>query len=77
MSVKIKKRTNANIEVGEYYPNAEVSCACGATYQAGSTLKVIRVDICGKCHPFFTGENRILDTEGRVEKFKKKYQLKK
>ena len=76
MAVKIKKRTNANIEVGEYHSDASVSCACGAVYKAGSTLAVIRVDICGKCHPFFTGDNRILDTEGRIEKFKKKYQLK-
>jgi large subunit ribosomal protein L31 len=56
------------------YHKITVSCACGAEYEAGSTLKSIRVDICAGCHPFFTGENRILDSAGRVEKFRKKYQ---
>ena len=56
------------------YKSLIVSCACGAEYEAGSTLDVVRVDICANCHPFFTGDNRVLDTEGRIEKFKKKYQ---
>lgn len=56
------------------YNKVIVSCACGAEYDAGSTLDTIRVDICANCHPFFTGEKRILDAEGRVEKFRKKYQ---
>jgi large subunit ribosomal protein L31 len=77
MSVKVKKRTNTNLEVGTYHSTANISCACGAVYQAGSTKEVIRVDICSACHPYYTGENRLLDTEGRIEKFKKKYQLKK
>jgi len=58
------------------YHQVTISCACGAIFEAGSTLKSIRVDICSNCHPFFTGTNRIVDAEGRVEKFKKKYNLK-
>ena len=57
----------------EYYHDVIVTCACGAKYRTGSTTKEIRVDICANCHPFFTGENKIVDSEGRVEKFKKKY----
>ncbi len=53
-----------------------VTCACGAEFEAGSVLESIRVDICSKCHPFFTGESRILDAEGRVDKFRKRYGLK-
>lgn len=57
------------------YHNIKVTCACGAEFEAGSVLDVIRVDICSKCHPFFTGESRILDAEGRVDKFRKRYNL--
>tara|TARA_B100000427_G_scaffold321510_1_gene322193 strand:+ start:3999 stop:4271 length:273 start_codon:yes stop_codon:yes gene_type:complete len=59
------------------YHSITITCACGAEFEAGSTLDSIRVDICSQCHPFFTGDSRILDAEGRVEKFKKKYNLKK
>ena len=55
------------------YYRITVTCACGAEIKTGSTLESIRVDICSKCHPFFTGENRVLDSEGRIEKFRKKY----
>ncbi len=55
-----------------YYPDAQVICACGNTWTTGSTRKVIRTDVCSKCHPFFTGEQRIVDTEGQVERFYKK-----
>ena len=57
----------------DYHDDITVSCACGSTFKTGSTTKEIRVDICSNCHPFFTGENKIVDSEGRVEKFKKKY----
>ena len=57
-----------------YYPNAEVICACGNTWTTGSTVKVIRTDVCSKCHPFFTGEQRIVDTEGQVDRFYKRLQ---
>lgn len=57
------------------YNKITVSCACGAEFASGSVQESIRVDICSKCHPFFTGDKRIVDAEGRVEKFKKKYNL--
>ena len=57
----------------EYYPNAKVTCVCGNTFETGSTMKEINVDICSACHPFYTGKQKLIDTEGRVEKFKKKY----
>ncbi len=55
------------------YKEAKVVCACGETFVTRSTKPEIRIDICSKCHPFFTGKQKIVDTEGRVEKFKKKY----
>ena len=55
------------------YKESKVSCACGESFMTRSTNPTIRVDICSKCHPFFTGREKILDAEGRVEKFKKKY----
>jgi large subunit ribosomal protein L31 len=57
-----------------YYPDAQVTCACGNTWTTGSTEKVIRTDVCSNCHPFYTGEQRIVDTEGQVERFYKKLQ---
>ncbi|NDD67096.1 50S ribosomal protein L31 [bacterium] len=57
------------------YRALTITCACGAEFASGSTLPSIRVDICSKCHPFFTGENRMVDAEGRIQKFKKKYNL--
>ncbi len=55
------------------YKEVKVSCACGETFTTKSTRKEIHLDICSKCHPFFTGKQKIVDAEGRVEKFKKKY----
>jgi large subunit ribosomal protein L31 len=55
------------------YNEATVLCACGETFRTRSTRQKIHVDICSKCHPFFTGKQKIVDAEGRVEKFKKKY----
>jgi large subunit ribosomal protein L31 len=49
------------------------TCACGAKYEIGSTKQDLRVDICSACHPLFTGKQKLLDTEGRVQKFTKKY----
>lgn len=57
-----------------YYPDAKVICACGNTWTTGSTRKEIRTDVCSKCHPFFTGEQRIVDTEGQVDRFYRKLQ---
>ncbi len=59
----------------EYFPDAQVICACGNTWTTGSTKKVIHTDVCSKCHPFFTGEQRIVDTEGQVDRFYKKLQV--
>lgn len=59
----------------EYY-QAQVVCACGETFVTGSTRKQIRVEICSKCHPYYTGQRRLVDTEGRVQKFARKYGLK-
>ena len=56
----------------QYYPNAKVKCACGNTWTTGSTMPEINTGICSKCHPFYTGTEKILDTRGRVEKFKKR-----
>jgi large subunit ribosomal protein L31 len=54
----------------EYYTDAKVSCACGNKFTAGSTMKEIHVEICSACHPFFTGNEKIIDAAGRVERFK-------
>jgi len=54
----------------------EASCVCGAAFKVHSTKDKIRVDICSACHPFYTGTEKILDTEGRVERFKRRYNLK-
>lgn len=55
----------------QWYPQAQVTCACGNTFTVGSTKPTISVEICAKCHPFFTGEMRFVDTLGRVERFQK------
>ena len=55
------------------YVEATVSCACGAKFKTRSTVGDLKVDICSNCHPFFTGTQKIVDAEGRVERFKKKY----
>jgi large subunit ribosomal protein L31 len=57
-----------------YYPEAKVICACGNTWTTGSTQEVIHTDMCSKCHPFYTGEQRIVDTEGQVDRFYRKLQ---
>lgn len=59
----------------QYFPDAEVVCSCGNKFTTGSTRKALRVEVCSKCHPFFTGERRMLDTQGRVERFKKRYKI--
>ena len=55
------------------YEEATVHCACGNYWQTRSTKKALRVELCSSCHPFFTGEQRIVDTAGRVERFKKRF----
>ena len=58
-----------------YYNDAKVICACGNTFTIGSTRKEVKVELCSKCHPFYTGEQRVVDTLGRVERFKRRYKL--
>ena len=59
----------------EYYPEAVVTCSCGHTYTTGSTKPELHVEICNQCHPFYTGEQRIVDTEGRVDRLKRRFKL--
>ena len=59
----------------EYYSNAQVTCSCGNTFITGSTKPALRVELCSHCHPFFTGEQRIVDTEGRVERLRRRFKL--
>jgi len=54
----------------EYFTKSKVTCSCGNTFEVGGTLKEVHVEICSKCHPFYTGQEKIVDTAGRVEKFK-------
>ena len=57
------------------YGKAIISCACGNSFETGSTKKSMKVEICSACHPFFTGKQKIVDTAGRVERFNRKYKL--
>ena len=56
----------------KYFPNARVTCACGNSWTTGSTVAELKVDICSACHPFYTGEQRIVDTAGQVDRFMKR-----
>jgi large subunit ribosomal protein L31 len=59
----------------KYYADAVVTCSCGNTFTIGSTKKNLKVELCSRCHPFYTGERRMVDTGGRVERFKRRYKL--
>ena len=59
----------------EYYAEAKVTCSCGKSYTTGSTKPELQVEICKECHPFYTGEQRIVDTEGRVERFNRRFNV--
>jgi large subunit ribosomal protein L31 len=56
----------------KYFPKAKVKCSCGNTFVVGSTKPEINIEICSKCHPFYSGKEKIIDTAGRVERFKKR-----
>ena len=59
----------------KYYPNAKVTCACGNSWETGSTQEVVKTEVCSKCHPFFTGQqSRLLDKEGQVDRFYRRLQ---
>jgi len=59
----------------KYYEDAVVTCSCGNSFTTGSTRKELKVEVCSACHPYYTGERRMLDTTGRVERFKRRYKL--
>jgi large subunit ribosomal protein L31 len=59
-----------------YFPEATVICACGNSWTTGATQEVVRTDVCSACHPFFTGEQRIVDTAGQVERFMRRLEKK-
>jgi large subunit ribosomal protein L31 len=61
----------------KYYNDALIHCACGKTFKIGSTKPEMQTEICSACHPFYTGKEKIIDTAGRVEKFKKRLEKKK
>jgi len=56
------------------YVKTTIKCACGNVFEAGSTKPDIRIEICSKCHPFFTGKQKLIDTAGRIERFRRKYE---
>ncbi|MQF65050.1 50S ribosomal protein L31 [SAR202 cluster bacterium AC-409-J13_OGT_754m] len=60
----------------QFYTDARVICSCGNIFITGSTKQELRVELCGKCHPFYTGEQRIVDTEGRVERLRRRFGIK-
>ncbi len=63
-------------EIHPEYVDAKVHCACGNEWQTRATKSELRIELCSNCHPFFTGEQRIVDTAGRVERFKRRYGMK-
>ena len=58
-----------------FFNHAKVICACGNSFTVGATKKEMKVEVCSQCHPFFTGERKMMDTTGRVERFKRRYKL--
>ena len=59
----------------KFFSDATVNCACGEVWPVGSTVQSLSVETCGRCHPFWTGEQKIVDTEGRVERMRRRYNL--
>ena len=59
----------------EYYIDAVVTCSCGNTFTTGATKPALRVEVCSHCHPFYTGEQRVVDTEGRIERLRRRFSL--
>lgn len=60
-------------DIHPQYNNIKANCACGAEFELGSVMDEIKVEICSACHPFFTGKQKLIDTAGRIEKFKQRY----
>jgi len=59
----------------QFFTDAEAICSCGNKFTVGSTSKLLKVEVCSQCHPFYTGERRMMDMGGRVEKFKRRYKI--
>lgn len=59
----------------QFYSSATVTCSCGNTFVTGATKPALRVEICSTCHPFYTGQQRIVDTEGRIERLRRRFNL--
>lgn len=64
-------------EIHPEYPPSRITCACGTVIETRSTRGSFHVEICSNCHPFFTGKYKLIDTQGRIDRFKKKYEAKK
>jgi len=75
VSGRAKEELTMKTGIHPKYNRIKVTCACGETFETGSTSDEIKVEICSKCHPFFTGKQKFVDTGGRVERFKRKYNL--
>jgi len=60
----------------KYYDDAQVNCSCGNTFTVGATQPTLKVELCSKCHPYYSGEQRIVDTAGQVERFRKRFKIK-
>ncbi|MBC7074314.1 50S ribosomal protein L31 [Candidatus Parcubacteria bacterium] len=56
----------------QYYPQAKIKCACGAEYEIGSTKPYMEVEVCAKCHPFYTGKEKFIDKMGQIQKYKER-----
>ena len=63
-------------EVHPNYVETEITCVCGAKYKTRSTVPDLSVEVCSNCHPFYTGKQKLLDSAGRIDKFKRKYKMK-
>jgi large subunit ribosomal protein L31 len=63
-------------EIHPQFYKATVTCSCGSVFETGATKPTLRIEVCSKCHPFYTGEQRIVDTQGRVERMRRRYNLK-
>ena len=72
----IARQAPMKTDIHPEYATATVKCACGNTFETRSTTAEIHTDVCAECHPFYTGKQRLLDTAGRVERFRQKYQAK-
>ncbi len=60
----------------QYFNDCQVSCSCGNSFTTGATQQALKVEVCSQCHPFFSGQQRIVDTAGQVERFKKRFKIK-